>query len=124
MLAIALVLSITCPLNTRHWRLVDVAEINHVCDPQGNIRFSQIILWRWQKWPKPNHYVSEFFIVTDQEILIEEKNSRRQITFYKGLVIYQASARTLKFTRTKHDPEMDDRKKLSMHDRTPFFPER
>jgi|DEB0MinimDraft_6_1074348.scaffolds.fasta_scaffold01173_17 hypothetical protein len=124
MLAIALVLSLTSPLNTRHWRLVDVAEINHVCDPQGNIRFSQVILWRWQQWPTPNHYVSEFFIVTDQEILIEVKNSRRQITFHKGSVIYQASARTLKVSRTTHDPEMEDRKKLSMHQRKPWFPER
>lgn len=105
---------------------VDVCELNHFYDSPGQLRFSQIILWRWHRHTDPpGHQVTEYFIVDNgDDVMIKpsKKPCRTSVTWRsRHGHVYEVDAVTWIETHTTYDPEVLNRNRLPMDRRTPYF---
>jgi len=122
MLLAMMLLIITHPVPNfqRHW--VDVVEVN---DVSGRYPFRQIIVWRWMTvWPySGDHYVSEYFMMKNTEITVERWSDHLTEVSWRGEngMAYSAICLTYRHTKTKYDPEVEDRKRLAPERRRPYF---
>ena len=121
--AIFLVATVSTPLRIAE---VDVCELNHTIDSDGDTRFTQVILWRWcPQWPMDaKHHVAEYFMV-DSDVRIDRKHGRHRVVWRDKLgQAYEVRAVTYRETTTAYDPEAWDRHEWPMDKRRPYFQKR
>ena len=101
---------------------VDKAEINTVCNEDGKVSFTQIILWRLQKGKDNHHrhYVSQWMMV--KRWSVDRRGGRHLITWEdNGGKKYQVHASTFVSPfKTKVDFEVRDREVLPPDWRSPY----
>lgn len=92
--------------------MVDVVEINET----PSIR--QVIFHRWYRLAEPGHHVAQWQLIDrDRDPLIVWRGGRR-IMYLDGR---QFIVRSLRYTKTKSDPEVLDRGLLSEENRRPYW---
>jgi hypothetical protein len=107
MIAFLLIIALTAP----RLPIVEVCEINET----PTIR--QIILYRWTWLPTGrSHHVSQWWIVQTEPI-IERRHGMWLVSSEGRRFI----VRSLRRTRTQHDPEILDREKLNEENRKPYL---
>lgn len=124
MVIAALLFALTYPTGYRQREHVDVLELNHVLNEKDEVRFTQVILWRWTPaFPDSRHVVSEWFAIEEPNHLLYDRwQGYPRLTWRdrRGKV-YVATSRTFKETYTRHDPEMADREVFPVGCRRPYF---
>lgn len=85
----------------------DMVEVNHVCDCDGHIKFTQIIAWEWL----PDYAV---YRAQDWRIIDGWHDTSGVISAWKDGTLWRVRAKLFRETWTDIDVEMQDRK---------FFPE-
>ena len=121
--AIFFIATISTPLRVAD---VDVCELNHKIDSDGQPQFDQVILWRWvPQWPKSaTHHVSEYFMI-DSDVRVDWKLGKRRVTWRdKSGQCYEVNCTTFRETTTRHDPEVADREPWPVEIRRPYFESR
>jgi hypothetical protein len=101
--------------------VADVCEINAIIDRDGETeRLRQVILWRWTGHPQHRgHRVAQWW-------LCRPEDPQPTITHHRGLYLIQhqgrtVRARSVRHTRTAHDPEELDRLRLPQDHRLPYI---
>ncbi len=116
MLCLVLLLAITD--NQPQLVSVDRIEINE--NGVGEEHTNQIILWRWTSGTngkKPGFRVAQWWILHEEPTVV--RNKGKWVIYSRGLIMTTNSIRR---TRTKTDPEVNDRTILDPNLRKPYFP--
>jgi hypothetical protein len=117
-LAIILTLLTLAGLQSRPIACVDVCEINEYAPPpEREVVLRQVVLWRWYRGgPLAGHRVAQWWLVHEEPTVIRRQN--RFIVRSRGVEFEAVSVR---YTKTGHDPDRRDRKKLIESERRPYF---
>ena len=108
---------------------VDIAEVNTVYREDGEIAFTQVVLWRWGRYPLPggpDHHVAQWFIVdsdSDSWKVNKQFGGRYLFEFRtRNGKVRKVSARSFRPpTKTLIDHEKRDQRELPPSFRHPYF---
>ena len=102
---IALALAVPQDLPVQHFDRIDV---NHVITIDGNVRFSQLIFWRWVRDEK--RFVSFGFVfLKDGQKEPRTDRDGASVVVTKDGKRWRVTSDCVIETRTRNDPEQDDR---------------
>lgn len=119
LLAFALALTIDQDLLTSD--NVDVIEINHCYNEDGEKRFTQTIFWEWKAWfPGGEYVVVDYRIVKDQPQPQPRKDYSRggyDLIWRDGKTWRRVHSISTVETWTRYDPEVQNRSIIPMNRR-------
>ena len=94
--------------------LVDVIELNHVYDGDGQRVLSQYIFWDWHECSARHHVVAWRLWKSGQPHPVRDwPHGGYTLVFHDGQVMRIVRAKHYHETWTQFDPEIDDRRRLS-----------
>ena len=98
---------------------VDVVELNHCHSKEGTLCFSQLIFRRWDPW-RNTHSVIDYRVLSSHRPIRNTLSIRRigndgyECSWMEYRCLRKVITRSFRETRTKYDPEREDRKELPM----------
>ena len=90
--------------------VVEVAEINETP------RIKQLILHRWYRLASPSHHVAQWQLIGREPLIVWRGGRRIMYLDGKPFVV-----RSLRYTKTKADPEIANREVLHEENRRPYW---
>ncbi len=100
--------------------VVDLVEVNHYQNAEGQRVLDQLIFYSWSTQAK-RYQVREWRLI-DCEAMYPVKRGRGYVVrWHDDGLMREVFARAKRETVTRHDVEIRERKKLHEGDRTPLF---